>query len=199
MDQDHVWHMDTLAEVCRHEPRLLLATPYKVVDVTDPASQDEGTDWWLELTGRGGEGMVVKPLSFITKGKRGLAQPAVKCRGREYLRIIYGPEYTAPEHLDRLRQPRPGHQAVAGPPGVRPGRRGPGTLRPARTAPPRPRVRLRRAGDGKRAGRSPAVIASWSSSFLVRPAERRQTISSGSGVRVPPGALSFQAYGSLPR
>ena len=103
VDRDHVWHMDTLAEVCRHEPRLLLATPYKVVDVTDPASQDEGTAWWVELTGRGGEGMVVKPLSFIAKGKRGLVQPAVKCRGREYLRIIYGPEYTAPENLDRLR------------------------------------------------------------------------------------------------
>ncbi|MCK7491743.1 MAG: hypothetical protein MZW92_08715 [Comamonadaceae bacterium] len=82
---------------------LLLATPYKVVDVTDPTSQDEGTNWWLELTGRGGEGMVVKPLSFITKANRGIAQPAVKCRGQEYLRIIYGPEYTAKEHLDRLR------------------------------------------------------------------------------------------------
>ena len=47
--------------------------------------------------------MVVKPLEFILRGKRGLAQPAVKCRGREYLRIIYGPEYTAAEHLERLR------------------------------------------------------------------------------------------------
>jgi protein phosphatase len=44
-----------------------------------------------------------KPFDFITKGRRGLVQPAVKCRGREYLRIIYGPEYTAPEHLERLR------------------------------------------------------------------------------------------------
>ena len=103
VDHDHVWHMDTLAEVCRHEPKLLLATPYLVVDVTDPTSQEQGANWWLELTGRGGEGMVVKPLTFVTKGKRGLAQPAVKCRGREYLRIIYGPEYTAKEHLDRLR------------------------------------------------------------------------------------------------
>ena len=55
------------------------------------------------LTGRGGEGMVVKPLEFIAKSRRGLVQPAVKCRGREYLRIIYGPEYTLPEHLDRLK------------------------------------------------------------------------------------------------
>ena len=86
--------METLAAVCRADPELLLATPYKVVDVTDPASEAEGIDWWTELTGRGGEGMVVKPLDFILRGKRGLVQPAVKCRGREYLRIIYGPDYT---------------------------------------------------------------------------------------------------------
>ena len=47
--------------------------------------------------------MVVKPAGFIARGKRGLAQPAIKCRGRDYLRIIYGPEYTLPEHLERLR------------------------------------------------------------------------------------------------
>src|SRR5262249_50838724 len=63
----------------------------------------EGITWWDELTGRGGEGMVVKPLEFIVKGRRGLVQPAIKCRGREYLRIIYGPEYTSAEHLERLR------------------------------------------------------------------------------------------------
>jgi protein phosphatase len=56
-----------------------------------------------ELTGRGGEGMVVKPLDFIVRGRRGLTQPAVKCRGPEYLRIIYGPEYLLPENLERLR------------------------------------------------------------------------------------------------
>lgn len=47
--------------------------------------------------------MVVKPHGFISRGKKGLAQPAVKCRGREYLRIIYGPQYTLEENLDRLR------------------------------------------------------------------------------------------------
>jgi protein phosphatase len=55
------------------------------------------------MTGKGGEGMVVKPHSFVAKGRKGLVQPAIKCRGREYLRIIYGPEYTVPEHLERLR------------------------------------------------------------------------------------------------
>jgi len=103
VDRDHAWHMDTLAKICRQDPRLLVATPHKVIDVTDPASQADGMRWWMELTARGGEGMVVKPLDFIARGRRGLEQPAVKCRGREYLRIIYGPEYTAPEHLVRLR------------------------------------------------------------------------------------------------
>ena len=102
-DKDHVWHMTTLARLCASDPTLLLATPYKVVDLGDEASQKEGTNWWEELTASGGEGMVVKPLHFVTKTRRGLVQPAVKCRGKEYLRIIYGPEYTAPEHLERLR------------------------------------------------------------------------------------------------
>ena len=102
-DKNHVWHMETLARLCAAGDGLLFATPYKTIQVTDGASTAEGTRWWEELTGRGGEGMVVKPLEFIAKGQRGLAQPAVKCRGREYLRIIYGPEYTAPENLDRLR------------------------------------------------------------------------------------------------
>jgi protein phosphatase len=109
-DKHHVWHMDTLARVCREDPELLLATPYQVVDVTDPARQAEGTAWWAELTGRGGEGMVVKPLDFVLRGRRGLAQPAVKCRGREYLRLIYGPDYTAEEHLSRLRGRGLGHK-----------------------------------------------------------------------------------------
>jgi protein phosphatase len=47
--------------------------------------------------------MVIKPLDFVVRGKKGLVQPAVKCRGPEYLRIIYGPDYTADEHLSRLR------------------------------------------------------------------------------------------------
>jgi protein phosphatase len=96
--------METLAEICRADPALLVATPYQAVDLADTESEAAAIGWWTELTGRGGEGMVVKPLDFIAQGLKGLVQPAVKCRGPEYLRIIYGPEYTAPEHLDRLRR-----------------------------------------------------------------------------------------------
>jgi protein phosphatase len=103
-DKDHQWHMDTLAKIAKASQGLLIATPYKIINLTQPDSFEEGVSWWQELTDRGGEGMVVKPFDFIAKTERGLVQPAVKCRGREYLRIIYGPEYTTDEHLDRLRQ-----------------------------------------------------------------------------------------------
>lgn len=102
-DRDHLWHMQTLKRLCDSSEGLLLATSYLAVDVTDPESQEAGVKWWQEMTDRGGEGMVVKPIDFIARGSRGLVQPAVKCRGREYLRIIYGPEYALPENLERLR------------------------------------------------------------------------------------------------
>jgi protein phosphatase len=101
--KDHNWHMGTLAGICDADHQLLLATPFQVVDLTKADDQAKGIQWWEELTARGGEGMVVKPLEFIAKGGKGLAQPAVKVRGREYLRIIYGPEYTIPENLSRLK------------------------------------------------------------------------------------------------
>lgn len=104
IDKNHVWHMDAIAKICQSDTSLFQPTTYKVVDVNEKVSEAAAIKWWEELTYRGGEGMVVKPFDFIVKGQRGLVQPAVKCRGREYLRIIYGPEYTAPENLERLRQ-----------------------------------------------------------------------------------------------
>ncbi|HUM12085.1 MAG TPA: polynucleotide kinase-phosphatase [Myxococcaceae bacterium] len=108
--RDHGWHMQSLAKVCTADPEVLLATPYRVVDLSEPLGVLEATRWWEELTGKGGEGMVVKPLDFIARSDRGLVQPAVKCRGPEYLRIIYGPEYTLPENLGRLRNRGLGHK-----------------------------------------------------------------------------------------
>jgi protein phosphatase len=103
IDQSHVWHLETLARLSETGDSLLMATAHRVVELADPESGAEGVRWWSELTGRGGEGMVVKPMDFVARGRRDLAQPAVKCRGPEYLRIIYGMEYTLPEHLERLR------------------------------------------------------------------------------------------------
>lgn len=103
IDQPHTWHMDMLARLAQTGDPLLVATGHRIVDVTDAKSEAEGVRWWEELTGRGGEGMVVKPLDFVARGRRGLVQPAVKCRGSEYLRIIYGLEYTLPDNIERLR------------------------------------------------------------------------------------------------
>ena len=103
-DRDHQWHMQMLAKLCQNSDNdLLFATSYGMVDVTDDASQADAIRCWEELTRQGSEGIVIKPLDFVVQGKRGLIQPAVKCRGREYLRIIYGPEYTLPQNLERLR------------------------------------------------------------------------------------------------
>ena len=103
VDRDHLWHMETFAKLCATDPGLLTATANVLVTLADDAEVRAAHAWWDQLTAAGGEGMVVKPLSWLARGGRGLVQPAIKCRGREYLRIIYGPEYTAPEHLERLR------------------------------------------------------------------------------------------------
>ena len=97
-----------LTKLCEADAGLLLATPNATVQTTDPESIEAGTRWWEEITGRGGEGMVVKPLEFVARGRRGVVQPGIKCRGREYLRIIYGPDYAAPANLERLRGRRLG-------------------------------------------------------------------------------------------
>ena len=102
--QDHRWHMQTLAELCAVDPDLLLATDHREVATADEQQVEAAIAWWFERTGQGAEGMVVKPREPIARGKRGLVQPAVKCRGREYLRIIYGPEYLLPENIARLRK-----------------------------------------------------------------------------------------------
>lgn len=101
-DRTHVWHMNTLARLAEHE-RVVVATPYRVVEVEEPDARESAVQWWRTLTEAGGEGMVIKPEHWLHRSNRGLVQPALKCRGPEYLRIIYGPEYDAPAHLERLR------------------------------------------------------------------------------------------------
>ncbi len=103
-NQNHQWHMEHIADLCRANPQLLLATQHRWVDLADESSVAAATNWWETMTTAGGEGMVVKPSEFTPIGANGLLQPAVKCRGPEYLRIIYGPEYDRPEYLTRLRQ-----------------------------------------------------------------------------------------------
>ena len=102
MDKPHTWHMQTLAKLAQTGDALFMATAYRVLDPSNAAQVAEATAWWEQLTAQGGEGMVIKPNSFISKG--GKIQPALKCRGKNYLRIIYGAEYDLPEYLTRLRK-----------------------------------------------------------------------------------------------
>jgi protein phosphatase len=102
-DKNHEWHMGLAHRLSATDPALLLATDFRIVDLSDPEQLKAAVAWWETKTGQGGEGMVVKPLDFVARGKKGLLQPAIKCRKREYLRIIYGPEYDLPENLGRLK------------------------------------------------------------------------------------------------
>lgn len=103
-DKDHVWHMTLADRLAQTGGPIVTSTRWRKVGIGDDAQIADAIAWWEELIGAGGEGMVMKPLDFIARGAKGVIQPAVKVRGREYLRIIYGPEYDAPEHLARLKQ-----------------------------------------------------------------------------------------------
>ena len=100
--KDHLWHLAMAERLRQADPGLFRETGHRVVDL-DSRDEDDAVGWWEELTSVGGEGMVVKPTGFVATGRRGLVQPAMKCRGGEYLRIIYGPEFTLPDNLERLR------------------------------------------------------------------------------------------------
>jgi protein phosphatase len=103
-DADHVWHMGLADRLGAAGQAVIAATRWRLVRLGDEADCAAAAAWWEELTGSGGEGMVVKPRAFVARGSKGLIQPALKVRGREYLRIIYGPEYDAPDNLVRLRE-----------------------------------------------------------------------------------------------
>jgi hypothetical protein len=96
------WHVETLDRLVKADEDLLRPTKRLTVDVSNETEVAQGIDWWTTMTEAGGEGMVVKPADPAPSPR--LVQPGVKCRGREYLRIIYGPDYTEPENLRRLRQ-----------------------------------------------------------------------------------------------
>ncbi|TDC58374.1 polynucleotide kinase-phosphatase [Actinomadura sp. KC345] len=100
--RDHEWHMAVAERLAESDPSgLVQRTGSVTVDLGSAQSEAAATDWWEKLTAAGGEGMVVKPLGPFPEDRR--IQPGVKCRGPEYLRIIYGPDYAEPENLDRLR------------------------------------------------------------------------------------------------
>ena len=100
---DHHWHMQQAMKLADTDPGLFQKTRYRIVDLDNQASEQEAVNWWDKMTSGGGEGMVVKPMDFIPAGKHDRIQPAVKVRGVEYLRIIYGPEYNLPANMERIK------------------------------------------------------------------------------------------------
>jgi len=106
----HPWHIALADRLAAFDAETFRATRTIEVDLHDTASEANAIAWWEELTGAGGEGMVIKPVDVVAVSGRGVVQPGIKCRGREYLRIIYGPEYTSPEQLSRLRERGLGHK-----------------------------------------------------------------------------------------
>jgi protein phosphatase len=102
-DREHGWHLELCDQLVAAAPDFILRTDRRVVDLTDAESERSAAAWWEDLTAAGGEGMVVKPMGFVAKGRKGIAQPGIKCRGSEYLRIIYGPEYADGSQINRLR------------------------------------------------------------------------------------------------
>lgn len=99
-DKEHLWHLSLFQGLCEHSP-LVVPTQYTIADVTNEGSCNAVASWWENMVANGREGMVVKPLQPISDGRRGIAQPGVKCRGPEYLRIIYGPDYS--QDISRLK------------------------------------------------------------------------------------------------
>jgi protein phosphatase len=114
-ERPHLWHLEAADRLVAAAPELIITTRRLAAATGDPASVSAATRWWEDLTAAGGEGMVVKPAANLTRGGSAdhggvLVQPGLKVRGREYLRLIYGPDYTEPAHLDRLRQRALGHK-----------------------------------------------------------------------------------------
>ncbi len=103
-DRPHRWHLALADRLAVADPEMIAVTERLYLDLTAPDSAGAATRWWEELTEAGGEGMVVKPAANLVRGRRGLAQPGLKVRGREYLRLIYGPDYTQAANIGRLRE-----------------------------------------------------------------------------------------------
>lgn len=108
--RDHGWQLAIADRLAQAAPGAVVSTQCLRVDLDDDTSVSTAVRWWEQLTDAGGEGMVVKPFANLTRTSRGLVQPGIKVRGREYLRIIYGPDYTNPADLRRLRDRDTGHK-----------------------------------------------------------------------------------------
>jgi PNKP adenylyltransferase domain, ligase domain len=140
-----MWHLGVADRLVAADSELVAPTQHVFVNTTDPVSVGAATDWWSELTSVGGEGMVVQPAANLSRGRKGLVQPGLKVRGPEYLRITYGPDYTEPANLERLRPRGLGHKRSLALREIRARSRGPRSGRARRAAVAGTPVRVRGA------------------------------------------------------
>lgn len=98
----HLWHMETLCRVARSGEGFLIPTRYEVLETNSRRSWKPVLKWWNRITAEASEGLMVKPFAFAPVGRRGLAQPALKCRTREHLRLVYGSDYDSREARELL-------------------------------------------------------------------------------------------------
>lgn len=101
---NHNWHLETLSRLIPFSGGLVVATKSLTVKLADERQYEMAEGFWLGLTENGGEGMVVKPLYPIAKNDHGLILPGIKCRGRRYLHLIFGPEYLMGSNLSELKK-----------------------------------------------------------------------------------------------
>lgn len=102
--ETHSWHMK-MNEFLAENSSLFIATEYRLID--SEKDELEVIEWWKEMTDIGHEGIIIKPLHYETYYKGKLLQPAIKVRGREYLRIIYGMDYTNETTMKKLKHRNP--------------------------------------------------------------------------------------------
>ncbi len=103
-EREHAWHMNIADRLVAANGDLFRTTrrTYAALDSDEECAA--ASAWWEELTAAGGEGMVVKPALNLDTSRPQPTQPGLKVRGREYLRIIYGPDYLDPDHLVTLKK-----------------------------------------------------------------------------------------------
>lgn len=104
-DHGHEWHLSELNSWAKLSPNIFKETKSFKVQLDDSISIGSAEVWWREITANDGEGVVIKSLDFCPRGESGqLLVPMMKCRGREYLRIIYGPNYLNEQRLIELKK-----------------------------------------------------------------------------------------------
>ncbi|WP_311516876.1 polynucleotide kinase-phosphatase [uncultured Corynebacterium sp.] len=97
----HSWHLEHIQLLCDAPGNLYHPTQHRHANPHDPEAVTAITDWWLKLTAAGAEGIVIKPETNAHAPAG--TQPGLKVRGRDYLRMIYGPDYLDPARLTALR------------------------------------------------------------------------------------------------